>query len=289
MSLLQRILPPLVLLQWGGVITYFGLSGRMASFLHPNFRIFAAISGVLLIVTAAIVAFASEEEGCEHSHDQCCGHDHEHDEEAHGHSHSAFGPGRWLAFAILIFPIGVAAMVSPDRFSATLVEKRGVADSAASLPGVVERYEEKKNPASLSAAEAAAAADLENPYLKPNAAGNIEAEVIDLMYASEDPIIQKDYAGKKVELIGQFLSNGGKEAGPNSFKLLRLFMICCATDVQPLAVVVESDQELPDVGSMSWVKVAGVVSFEPQGAKYTAKIKASSVIPIEAPAEQYVY
>lgn len=285
MNILQRALPPIALLEWGGIITYFCLSGRVASFLHPNFRGFALITGILLIGTALLVAFTHEDDcGREtHDHDGCCGHDHD----EHEHGHGSLSGGKMLAFAIILLPMGLAAFISPDRFSAEMVEKRGTVENASSLPGVVDRYQ--NDPQNDDAASAAAKADQENPYLKPNSEGNIEAEVLDLMYAAEDPVTQKDYNGKRVEMIGQFVRNASSPPGTKTFKLMRLFMICCATDVQPLSVAVETKDELPDFPSMSWVKVVGDVEFTSDGAKHSAKIKAERVTTAEAPVEQYIY
>src|SRR5207245_1002281 len=102
--------------------------------------------------------------------------------------------------------------------------------------------------------------EYENPFLKPNKEGNIKVEVIDLMYGAMDARTRKDFDGKRVELIGQFVPLTGKLAAPGIFKLTRMFMVCCAADVQPISVQIESKQNLGKAKSMSWMKVVGRVS-----------------------------
>ena len=56
MRILGRILAPLTLLEWGGILTYFYFSGRIAAFLHPMFRPLVLVTGILLLITALCVA-----------------------------------------------------------------------------------------------------------------------------------------------------------------------------------------------------------------------------------------
>ena len=75
MKTFARILAPLTLLEWGGILTYFYFSGRIAAFLHPMFRPLVLVTGILLLITAACVAIFHEDE-CSHEHDHEAGHGH---------------------------------------------------------------------------------------------------------------------------------------------------------------------------------------------------------------------
>ena len=55
MKTFARILAPLTLLEWGGILTYFYFSGRIAAFLHPMFRPLVLVTGILLLITALCV------------------------------------------------------------------------------------------------------------------------------------------------------------------------------------------------------------------------------------------
>jgi hypothetical protein len=79
----------------------------------------------------------------EHKHDHahgCCGHDHGHDHHDHVHAHDEEGPhghshgileesgaiGRAVAILLLAGPVTYAAILTPDRYSASAVENKGV-------------------------------------------------------------------------------------------------------------------------------------------------------------------
>src|SRR5206468_1831934 len=91
-------------------------------FLHPTFRPFVLVTGVVLLVMAVgIWLVRPEAESCCH-HEAPCGHD---------ESHSAFGP--IFRFAVLILPLLVAALFSPGGFGVTAVLNRGVVTDPAAL------------------------------------------------------------------------------------------------------------------------------------------------------------
>jgi uncharacterized membrane protein YcgQ (UPF0703/DUF1980 family) len=143
-----------------------------------------------------------------------------------------------------------------------------------------------------------------NEALKPNAAGYIKAEIVDLLYAAQEPFTRKDFEGKNVELIGQLVPDkskaGSKSAVPaGSFKLLRLVMVCCAADAMPVAVKVQTKLPPMTMRDMQWLKVTGRVHYQPRskadsdGVDYGDQpepvIVADSIRKISAPQEKYLY
>ena len=132
MKIFARILAPLTLLEWGGILTYFYFSGRIAAFLHPMFRPLVLVTGLLLLITALCVAIFREEE---------CTHDHEHSEEhGHVHSHDRLSFGGFLAFLILFLPLALAAKISPDSYGANLIRNRGLVEDIRSIPGAASSF-----------------------------------------------------------------------------------------------------------------------------------------------------
>ncbi|MBE7498563.1 MAG: hypothetical protein HS117_26795 [Verrucomicrobiaceae bacterium] len=68
--------------------------------------------------------------GHEHAHKAgCCGHEHGHDH-SHGHAHGILEESGWVgriaALLILIAPISVAAVLTPDRYSPNAVMNKGL-------------------------------------------------------------------------------------------------------------------------------------------------------------------
>lgn len=101
--------------------------------------------------------------------------------------------------------------------------------------------------------------------------------------------MRKDFDGKQVAMIGQVAhrNNARHERGP--FQLVRFLMVCCAADVQPVAVIVQYPKSSPDIESMSWVKVVGRVRFQNVGNHLEPAIDALKVISIAQPTDQYLY
>jgi len=340
MKIFARILAPLTLLEWGGILTYFYFSGRIAAFLHPMFRPLVLVTGLLLLITALCVAIFREEE---------CAHEHEHSEE-HLHSHERLSFGGFLAFLILFLPLALAAKISPDSYGANLIRNRGLVEDIRSIPGAatsfasrskaIESAASQQEPSLTITADAtpspspkyigvpeetpvpAPSPDSEtqppsndqeqasppsnqpwvNDALKPNAAGCIKAEVIDLLYAAQEATTRKDFEGKNVELIGQLVPNKTKmkSAVPaGSFKLLRLVIVCCAADAMPVAVKIETKLPPMAIHDMQWLKVTGRVHYQPRakedsdGIDYgdypEPVIVADSIKKVEPPKEKYLY
>lgn len=391
MKTLGRILAPLTLLEWGGILIYFYYSGRIAAFLHPLFRPLVLATGILLVVTAVCVAIFQEDDCSHMSHD----HDHEHDlaeheQDQHSHSHGNLSFRGFLAFLILLLPLALAAKISPDSYGANLINNRGLVEDVRGLPGISSRLA-KSGPKKVSLASPAPAAlpslpeqgeglrksinaaaialksqpqqsspgetqpavpqelattDLtamlspakpaektkragdevplpsndnaelseqigdatvtyQNDFLKPNKAGNIKVEITDLLYAAQEPSSRKDFEGKRVELIGQLVRPTARGANakivdPNTFRVMRLVMVCCAADAMPAALKIQSVQKPDDQREMSWLKVTGVVHFRPRpksvgddGIDYgdypEPVIVAEKIVNMPAPREKYIY
>lgn len=186
--LLIHLLSVLLLVLWGGVMLYFYISGRVASYLPTDglFRPLMLVGGIGMVVLGLfnLLTYSQDEgAGCshDHSHDHdhdhdCCGHDHSHDHEhhhshehehdhdccghdhghshdhehgccghdhahaegkagscehdhshehAHDHAHGILEEGSWvgraIAVTILAVPLAVAAMRTPDQFSANAI------------------------------------------------------------------------------------------------------------------------------------------------------------------------
>jgi uncharacterized repeat protein (TIGR03943 family) len=356
MRILGRILAPLTLLEWGGILTYFYFSGRIAAFLHPMFRPLVLMTGILLLITAACVAIFREDESA-HEHEE------EDSEDQHDHSHShhdRLSVGSLLAFLILLLPLALAAKISPDSYGANLIRNRGLVEDIRSIPSAASSFGNRAKSAKSTEARVtsdqerslAATADATpssapkyigvpeqtpiqaqntdseplpsndyeqpippspsastpnefvNEFLKPDKAGRIHTEIVDLLYAAQEPFTRKDFEGKDVELIGQLVPNkptaGAKRAGPTgSFKLLRLVMVCCAADAIPAAVKIETKLPLTAIREMQWLKVTGRVHYRPRskadsdGVDYGDQpepvIVADSIRKISAPREKYLY
>jgi len=355
MKTFGRILAPLTLLEWGGILTYFYCSGRIAAFLHPFFRPLVLLTGILLLITAVCVAIFREE-NYSHVSDEHDSAEHEGDQDDHtAHSHGKLSFGRFLAFLILLLPLALAAKISPDNYGATLIKNRGLVEDIRGLPGIKGGSAQsiEPSPAMLSktpeispgstvspelGSSASAIASTQksggtsdgvalpsnappqgdtevigdavvtyqNDFLTPNKEGNIKAQVTDLLYAAQEPSTRKDFEGKRVELIGQFVrektrtDKAAASTDPSMFHLMRLVMVCCAADMMPAAVKIETARKPAQLREMSWLKITGIVHFRPRAKKVDADgtdygdypepvIVADKIANTPAPREKYIY
>ena len=244
------MLASLTLLEWGAVLIYFFFSGRLASLLHPNFHALVLLTGVLLSASGILLLWRVESDSPEHACDDgCCD------------SPVRFSLGRLPAFLVLVVPIALATVISPDKYGSVMVRNRGTVETLDTASSDTQ-----------SAPKHVAGPD-----------GPAIVEVGDLLIAAQTKPGMAQYDGKRVEVIGQITPLGDKE-----FEVVRMLMLCCAADAQMLAVRVQSDPR-PPLQPMQWVKVMGRVNFAKKGDLEVPIITAESVVVAPEPADRYVY
>lgn len=253
-----------ILMVWGIVLTYFYVSGRIASYLHPAFHIYTVISGGVLLLLSLVLLLTMPSESSEN------------------------GLSRVRIFPILLLtvPLLAATKISPSNFGATAVLNRGMVDNIADLPGFSPPMDAGLPNADGSVAEGT----MMDPslYLKKNADGYIMAEAVDLLYAAGEPTMREDFENKQVEVTGQFLPALTGNPNGDRFNLTRLFVMCCAADARPVAISVQSNPAT-DLPKMTWVKVRGKATFPVEGGRHMPVVVAESVAETDAPEESFLY
>ena len=253
-----------ILMVWGIVLTYFYVSGRIASYLHPAFHIYTVVSGGVLLLLSLALLLTMPDESSEH------------------------GLSRVGIFPLLLLtvPLLAATKISPSNFGATAVLNRGMVDNIADLPGFSPPMDAGLPNADGSVAEGT----MMDPslYLKKNADGYIMAEAVDLLYAAGEPTMREDFENKQVEVTGQFLPALTGNPNGDRFNLTRLFVMCCAADARPVAISVQSNPAT-DLPKMTWVKVRGKATFPVEGGRHMPVVVADSVTETDAPEESFLY
>jgi len=263
-AILSRFAASGILMVWGIVLTYFYLSGRIASYLHPAFHIYTVVSGGVLLALSLALLLTMNGDSSEH------------------------GLSRVGIFPLLLLtaPLLAATKISPSNFGATAVLNRGMVHNIADLPG----FSPPQDPALPSADGSVKEGTMMDPslYLKRNADGYIAAETVDLLYAAGEPAMREDFENKQVEVTGQFLPALTGNPNGDRFNLTRLFVMCCAADARPVAISVQS-QSSTDLPKMSWVKVRGKATFPVEGGRHMPVIVAESVTETDAHDESFLY
>jgi uncharacterized repeat protein (TIGR03943 family) len=296
----------ITLIGLGAILLAFFFTGRLDQYLHPTFRPWTLVAGIMFCIGGVIYALAKTTADC------CI--------EGECVHQNANSPLRsLLAFGVLFVPLAAGAAFSKDSFDRSAVLNRGFVQDVTKLPGVPSVS--KKAPAQPSTPPEALGNDIDesasqplpqdatvsnnapqpaNPadpnapnatgdqssaqYLPKSADGNVALDVTDLLYGETEESLRKMFVGKTVEVTGQYLPG----ADAKQFKLVRMFIVCCAADARPLAVPVEVSGPM-NVADMGWVKVTGIPTYSESGERTHAVLKAAKVEPTDPPEDAMLY
>jgi uncharacterized membrane protein YcgQ (UPF0703/DUF1980 family) len=298
----------ITLLGLGGVLIAFFINGRIDQYLHPQFRLWELFGGIGFCISGAIYLVTKRSMDC-CVDGQCI------------HSNPRSPVRAVVALGVIAVPVIAGTVFSKDSYDQQAISNRGFVQDASGLPlrNVVKEATPAKNPnqpAIPSEAlggdkdESASASSTEPPlpqdgngstagqngtgqdsrgdsseqYLPRAEDGNVALEVSDLLYSETEASLRKVFSGKTIEVIGQYLPGSDK----SEFKIVRMFIVCCAADARPISVPVKMEGPV-SVPDMSWVKVIGQPEFVPNGDRTKVVIKGAQVQPTDPPAESMLY
>jgi uncharacterized repeat protein (TIGR03943 family) len=289
-KLFSRWLPCGTLAAWSSILLYFYFSGHINALLHPTFRPYTLVAGIVLLLLAACsVFFPVNLEACV-------------DNDLSAKSFGRKTLGRVLTFLVLLVPVCAAAAFSSNCYSLGAVENRTMVTDVQGLGGQVRNvapstpYVEPPLPtADGSQPQNQPVARQQSQPLAPvtddiprSKDGNLIVQVVDLLYAAQDTSLRGDFKDQPIEVLGQLMPETVNNPNGKRFKLVRMFMVCCAADARPVAVLVESDTK-PKGEDMSWIKVVGKVDFPVENGRPIAVVKASRVTTTDPPEETMLY
>jgi uncharacterized repeat protein (TIGR03943 family) len=293
----------------GAILLAFFFTGRLDQYLHPTFRPWTLVAGIMFCIGGVIYALAKTTNGC------CI--------EGECVHQNAKSPLRsLLAFGVLFVPLAAGAAFSKDSFERNAVLNRGFVQDITKLPGGPSVSKMAPAPPSVppealgndidESASASQPLPQDNPtvsnpasqpanpadpnvpnattdqsiaqYLPKSADGNVSLDVTDLLYGETEESLRKMFVGKTVEVTGQYLP--GSDA--KQFKLVRMFIVCCAADARPLAVPVEVSGPM-NATDMGWVKVTGIPTYSQTGERAHVVLKAAKVEPTDPPEDAMLY
>jgi uncharacterized repeat protein (TIGR03943 family) len=301
----SNVLNGLTLVGMGIVLLDFFFTGRLDQYLHPQFRPFTPVAGVIFCVIGLVYAAAKPETRC--CLDGEC---------VHQNAASPFRSG--IAALVLFAPLAAGVALSKDSYDQQAVLNRGFVQDITKLPVHANTTESRVIPSEALGADKDAIASQPLPqegppvpansvgtsggqsgqanpavpdggdgsaqYLPKTPDGNIALEVTDLLYAEQEESLRKIVNGKTIEVIGQYLPG----ADAKQFKLVRMFIVCCAADARPIALPVEASSQMK-VSEMGWIRVTGKAAFTPSGDRMHVVMKADKVDSVDPPAEAMLY
>ncbi|HEY1476455.1 MAG TPA: TIGR03943 family protein [Chthoniobacterales bacterium] len=307
---LSNLINGITLIGVGAVLLDFFFTGRVDQYLHPQFRPWTLVAGVIFCVVGIVYAAAKTTAQC--CIDGECVHQ------------DVNSPVRTLvAFLVLFVPLAAGVALSKDGYDQHAVLNRGFVQDITKLPSRsssptagtqnnqvippqalgADMDERASQPLPQDTPSLPAGPDVAtnggtgqaNPavpspdegsaqYLPKAADGNVALEVTDLLYAESEDSLRRMFADKTIEVIGQYLpGSDGKQ-----FKLVRMFIVCCAADARPLAVPVAVSGPMTAT-EMGWVKVVGKATYTQKGDRAHVVLQADKVEPTDPPAEAMLY
>jgi len=299
-----KVFNGITLLGLGGVLITFFINGRIDQYLHPQFRLWELGGGIGFCIAGAIYLVTKKSVDC-CIDGQCI------------HSNPRSPVRAMVAMGVIAVPLVAGTVFSKDSYDQQAILNRGFVQDASRLPvrNVAKEANAAKDanqpvipssalggdkdensiepplpqdgngtPASQSPAGQDAKDDGSEQYLPRAADGNIALEVSDLLYSESEESLRKMFTGKTIEVIGQLMPGSQK----NEFKIVRMFIVCCAADARPIAVPVQAQGPV-SIEDMTWVKVIGQPEFVASGDRTKVTIKAARVEPTDPPADAMLY
>jgi uncharacterized repeat protein (TIGR03943 family) len=303
-TLAAKLFNGITLLGLGGVLIAFFINGRIDQYLHPAFRLWELAGGIGFCVAGAIYLVTKRSMDC-CVDGQCI------------HSNPRSPVRGMLALGVITVPLVAGTVFSKDSYDQQAILNRGFVQDVSGLPvrnvakDATTAAKDPNQPAIPSSAlggdqdensiepplpqdgsgnavsqnsSGQGSQDDAEQYLPKAPDGNIALEVSDLLYSQSEESLRKMFSGKTVEVIGQYLPGSDK----SQFKIVRMFIVCCAADARPISVPVKVEGPV-SVADMSWVKVIGQPEFVTNAGKTKVMLKAAQVVPTDPPAEAMLY
>tara|TARA_Y100001960_G_C14768853_1_gene878645 strand:- start:3145 stop:3816 length:672 start_codon:yes stop_codon:yes gene_type:complete len=210
--------------------------------------------------------------------------------------------GMVLTSLIVLVPIIISALYTPDAYSKNWVQNnsagwsKGVIGETPEAFNLKKQLNENQSGKSGSDSEESKANEVADaagwgPYtiddlkqqVDQNKDGEFLMDVISIFYTGGDEEVQGVVKGLPVETMGQVMPETMRNSEGKRIRIFRLMMNCCIADARPVSIPVEFSDNVPSYKEMGWYKIHGVMDYE-QWDEFTIPVlKANRMIPTEEP------
>ncbi len=256
-----------VLVSISVLLLYYYQHDKLANYLKDRFHIYVLLGG-LVAMTMGVFSFltAGIEGDCDHDH----GDDEDEGCETHEHA-SDMNP--FVGLAIVLMPIFCSLKwttheISDARQDALSEIDVSSADFAFNQlpPFTIETLDKAKTKA-------------------PD--GAYQLNIFELFFTAGDTVQEKVVNGLYVETEAKLRNEPTRNTNGKRMRLFRLMMNCCAADAQAVPMTIEFDGDTPDFAHNSWVRVAGIMSYEREGGVVYPLLKVKRIEEIPVPAGEW--
>jgi uncharacterized membrane protein YcgQ (UPF0703/DUF1980 family) len=105
-------------------------------------------------------------------------------------------------------------------------------------------------------------------------------EIVNLGLTDESRAV---FAGKPVETTGQVVSELATNPDGRRLRIVRSLINCCAAHARPYSVIIEFAGKAPEFKVMTWVKVAGTMTYKVEDGNTTPVVAVTEMKEITAP------
>jgi hypothetical protein len=267
---------------WGTTLIHSCLSGQVSALFHPIFGpiIFA---GALILLTLSFVLLlyalpSSRAAATTSSYDFRGQEEFQFATETRSPRYPTFiALLRHIALVFFVtVPLLALKIYAPDSFSETVLQNRA-------LPNAADLW---KRSARMDFS------DLVDAWNKISRDETIPTDVREILLAGSDEAGRSILEGRRIEIFGQT-----QPLTPNTFRISRFLMLCCAADAVPISVVAQGD--LPSQSNL-WHKITGRLYYEPMPedlqnqapegiTPWEPKIEVEKITPISTPRQPFLY
>ncbi len=263
MKVLERRVMSVVVLMIAALLLYFYQHEKLSGYLKEKFHIYVLIGGLAALVVAVFSFLTAGVEGD-------CGHDHGDEEDGCDDDHEHGGDmNPFVALIIVALPMVCSLIwtthgVSEARQDALSEKDVSSADfSFNDLP-----------PFTLETLEKSTTKAPDGAYM---------LNIFELFFTAGDTVQEKVINGLYVETEAKLRNEPNRNENGQRMRLFRLMMTCCAADAQAVPMTIEFEGETPDIGHNSWVRVAGIMSYEREGGVVYPLLKVKRIEEIPVP------
>lgn len=222
-------------------------------YVHVRYTPLITITGIVLMIMAAVKVWLTlRGDELEHDHDH-----HDHD----GHDHA---PMSWKSPALLalLIPVILGLLVPPRALGSAAINAQGFSNTGTGMRTVQ--------------------TIVDNNSVVDTSQWTLLDYVNALVYKPDHPQLQ----GQPIETTGFVWRNADMPEG--EFFVARFVVSCCSADGLAIYLPVkwEGSAELPND---SWVRVSGTIGLSEVQGQQAAVIQATEIVPIEQPAQPYLY
>ncbi len=222
----------LILVLWGCVMLYFYGSGRIEHYLTGSgpFRMQCLLGGIGLLLLGSInlgLMFLGKP--------------------IQGHDGPPAGASGVVTLVLLVLPLTLAPLLSPDRYSDAFFMMKVQAAPPATVSMVTEPNAFGMDELVRLSGGLTAGGDIP-----------LDLELV-LQLASQPDDVRKVIESARVETVGQIVRD---PADPSRWRLSRLLITCCAADARAVSVTLAYDGDPSQWRPLGWYRTVGRIALD---------------------------